>query len=192
MTQAMKDVAPFLQSVSKKALLVIDVQENLLNPKSKLHMVPDEVLPMVNNVNRLIQLFLKTNHPIIYTVNEWTNPILNALTGNVCKKGSPGVGIDKQINVVSDRIYYKSKMNALSDKNLVAFLHQQNIEELYITGLFAEACVKSTARSAVRHGFTTVVVEDAVGSKSVEHKLRWIKYCQKKGATIMTSDQLTE
>lgn len=175
---------------NKKALLVIDVQENLLNADSRLHMDPGAVYSFTKKLNETIEFFHVNRLPVIYTLNEWRNPVLNLLTGNVCKKGGKGTGIDKTVNVVNKNIYSKSKMNALSNQQLSIFLKENSISELYITGLFAEACIKGTARGALKNNYKAVVVEDAVGSKNKKKKLASLLYCERQGANIITTDEL--
>src|SRR5882724_4325099 len=121
------------QVESKKALLVIDVQENLVNPASKMHMEKDSINFFLANVNRSIDDFRTKGLPVLYTVNEWTNPILNMFTGNVCKKGGKGTGIDKRVRIASDNIYTKSRMSAFTNNELFTYLKNNSITELYIT-----------------------------------------------------------
>ncbi len=180
----------FAQTQGKKALLVIDVQENLLNPNSKLHADSPAIPSFIQNLNKSIKFFEENNMPVIYTVNEWTNPIMNMLTGNVCKKGAKGTGIDKRILLLNDNIYTKSKMSALANKELAQYLKDNAISELYITGLFAEYCVKGTAKAAIKHNYKVTIIEDAVGSKSAAKKLKSLSICKGNGSNIITSDQL--
>jgi len=182
----------FAQGQNKKALLVIDVQENLLKPTSKMHVEPSAIAPFLENLNKSISLFNEKKYPVIYTINEWTNPVLNALTGNVCKKGSEGTGIDKRVSIVSDHIYYKSKMNVLTNKELLKYLDSEGITELYITGLFAEACVKATQKNATLSNFKVVIIEDAIGSRSANKKLKAMESCQKNGAKLIKVEELTQ
>ena len=49
-------------------------------------MDPIAVSSFIRNLNKSIELFEANNLPVIYIVNEWTDPILNLLTGNVCKR----------------------------------------------------------------------------------------------------------
>src|SRR4030095_5980875 len=175
---------------SKKALLVIDVQENLLDPRSRVHIDPTAVFSFTNILNKTIEFFQANQLPVLYIVNEWRNPVLNVLTGNVCKKGAKGTGIAKKVNIVNEKIYSKSKMNALSNKQLCLFLKENGISELYITGLFAEACIKSTAIAAIKNNYQTTIIEDAVGSRNVKRKLVALLYCERKGATIVGAQKL--
>jgi nicotinamidase-related amidase len=180
------------QKLKKKALLVIDVQENLLDSRSRLHMDPAAVYPFLSGLNKSIDFFEANYLPVIYVVNEWTNPILNFLTGNVCKKGGKGTGIDKKVNRVNGIIYSKSRMNVLTNNELSGFLKDNHIAELYITGLFAEACIKSTTVGAIRNNYKAVLIEDAIGSKNTKKKLASLLYCERKGANVISTDQLPD
>jgi len=174
----------------KKALLVIDVQENLLNSNSKIHMDPTAIPSFIQNLNKSIEFFEENNMPVIYVVNEWTNPILNLLTGNVCKKGAKGTGIDKRVRLVNDTVYRKSKMNALTNKDLLQFLEENSISELYIAGLFAEACIKGTVNGGIKNDYNVIIIEDAVGSRSASKKSRSVNFYKAKGSSVITADQL--
>jgi nicotinamidase/pyrazinamidase len=178
------------QSTGKTALLVIDVQENLLKPNSRLHMDTASIPSFLHSLNDAIRYFNSNDIPVLYTVNEWTNPVLNMLTGNVCKKGTPGTGIDKNVYRVNDTIYRKSKMSALSNKELLNYLREHSIAHLYIAGLFAEACIKGTAREAMKKGYNVTVIEDATGSKTDSKKAKSMKVCKAAGARLIKVDQL--
>jgi len=178
------------QAANKKALLVIDVQENLLNPHSAMHMDSAAIPGFLYNLNRAIHYFEENHLPVIYTVNEWTNPVLNMLTGNVCKKGRKGTGIDKRVCLANDRVYHKSKTSAFSNKDLAGKLREYAVTDLYVTGLFAEYCVKGTAKTAVKNDYKVFILEDAIGSKSNAKKLKAVNYCKSIGSTILQTDQL--
>jgi len=181
----------FALSKKKKALLVIDVQESLLNPCSFMHIDPKAVVSFIDSLNKNIEFFEANQLLIVYTVNEWRNPILNLLTGNVCKKGAKGTEVSKQVNIVTEKIYTKSKMSAFSNKQLCLFLKENSISELYLTGLFTEACVKSTALAAIKNNYHTIIIEDAVGSHNAKRKLAALRYCERKGASITNTEGIT-
>jgi nicotinamidase-related amidase len=180
----------YSQEQGKKALLVIDVQENLVNPASKMHVEENSIDSFLYNVNKSIGDFKARGWPVLYIVNEWTNPVLNLFTGNVCKKGGKGTGLDKRLKVVSDKVYVKSRMNALTNNELLTYLKNNSITELYLTGLFAEACVKATVKASLQNNFKVIVIEDAIGSKSSKHKTESVSYYKKRGAQLIHADQL--
>lgn len=178
------------QKTGKKALLVIDVQENLLDSNSKWHMEPASVSSFIANLNKSISFFKENDLPVLYTENLWTNPILNMISGNVCKKGGKGSGIDKRVLRANDVVYEKSKMSVFSNKELVQFLKGNAVSELYITGLFAEACIKATVKDAIRQNYQVTIIEEAVGSKSSGKKKQALRICVGKGSRTIMADQL--
>ena len=186
----MKGNSIAVQKEEKRALLVIDVQENLLDTRSRIHMDPSAISSFIRNLNRSIGFFEANFLPVMYVVNEWTNPMLNLVTGNVCKKGGKGTGIDKRVNRVNGMVYSKSRMSALTSKELSLFLKENSISEVYITGLLAEACIKETTMNAIKNNYNAVIIEDAIGSKNTKKKLASLLYCERKGAIIISAEQL--
>jgi len=189
-TVLMKGNSIAVQKEEKRALLVIDVQENLLDTRSRIHMDPSAISSFIRNLNRSIGFFEANFLPVMYVVNEWTNPMLNLVTGNVCKKGGKGTGIDKRVNRVNGMVYSKSRMSALTSKELSLFLKENSISEVYITGLLAEACIKETTMNAIKNNYNAVIIEDAIGSKNTKKKLASLLYCERKGAIIISAEQL--
>jgi nicotinamidase/pyrazinamidase len=49
-----------------------------------------------------------------------------------------------------------------TNNNLLEYLQENKVGELFITGLTAEYCVKSTVIDALKHGFKTLVIKEAV------------------------------
>ena len=101
-------------------------------------------------------------------------------------------GIDKKVNRVNGKVYSKSRMNALTNEELSGFLKCNSISELYITGLFAEACIKGTTMGAIKNNYKAVLIEDAIGSKNRKKKLASLLYCERKGANIISTHQLPD
>ena len=66
------------------------------------------------------------------------------------------------------------------------------VDELYILGLTAEYCVKSTVLDVLKYGFKTFVIKDAVeGIRQNEDDFdNAFEEMKKAGATIITSDDI--
>jgi len=79
-----------------------------------------------------------------------------------------------------------------TNKNLAEYLKEKEIEELYIVGLTAEYCVKSTVLDALKYGYKTFVIEDAVeGLRQNEDDFdNAIEEMKNAGATIITSEDV--
>jgi nicotinamidase-related amidase len=151
----------------KAMLLVIDMQSALLQAgKGGLHVDSVLTLDLVKKTNQSIHAAVSTGMLVAYTMNEWTNPLENTFTHNVCKKGLPGTAIDSRIDVVDSLIFHKSISNALSNRRLLQFIRANGITRIYLSGIMAEGCVQSTARSSVKNGFETFLIVPAIGSSS--------------------------
>lgn len=173
------------QNTSNKALLVIDVQENLVNPDSKIHIDTTNLETFFKFMNSAIDKFHSSGSLVTYIVNEWSNPIINWGTGNVCKKGGKGVEIDQKLKLVNNHIYFKSKPNALYNKYLIDFLRENKITTVYVIGLMAEGCIKATVEGLLRENYHVIVLEDAIASKNAKCKSKALSYFQNKAVDIM-------
>lgn len=176
--------------VDRIALMVIDIQENLVNPNSKFHIDTSDIYGFFHNLNKSIAEFNDNKDLVIYVVNEWTNPFVNWVTRNTCKKGGLGVGLDKKLVVVNDNIYSKSKPNSLSNKELLNCLKTNNITDVYVMGLLAEGCVKATIKGLIKERFNVIVIEDALGSTNDRNKSKVVNYLHKKNIKTIRTHEL--
>jgi len=168
----------------------MDVQENLVNPNSRIHIDTTGINLFLGNINNTISKFRNNGDEVIYIVNEWTNPIQNWMTGNVCKKGGFGVGFDKRLLVINDNIYPKTEPNALSNKELLKHLKENDITEIYIVGLLAEGCVKATVKGLIMEKINVVVFDDALGSKNKNNKNAVLQYFSKHNIRTINTNEL--
>jgi nicotinamidase-related amidase len=91
--------------------------------------------------------------------------------------------------LVNDKIYSKSKSNALTNKDLLKYLKDNKVSDVYVMGLLAEGCVKATVKGLIEEKFKVTVVEDALGSKNETNKSKVINYLHKNDIkTIRTNE----
>ena len=60
------------------------------------------------------------------------------------KPDTKGAELVSELKVVSDNIFVKTKANALTSEAFTEYIQGKDIDEFYITGADATACVKST------------------------------------------------
>ena len=79
-----------------------------------------------------------------------------------------------------------------TNKNLGGYLKEKKVDELYIAGLTAEYCVKSTVLDALKNGFRTFVIKDGVeGLRQNEDDFdNAFEEMKNAGATIITSNDI--
>jgi nicotinamidase-related amidase len=85
-------------------------------------------------------------------------------------------GVDSRVEMYS-AFYPPLSSPRVSDSGLASRLKAHGITHVYVVGLAADYCVKSTALDAMREGFTTVIIEeatrpvDAAGWPACKHEI---------------------
>ncbi|QAA34884.1 cysteine hydrolase family protein [Clostridium manihotivorum] len=147
---------------TNKALLVIDIQEDMTGvTATKPHPYKNSE-ELINNVNSVIKLSKEKGIVVVYIKYEYRNSLLSRTLIGKLIKDTAGSEIDSRINIVSDNIYSKGKGDAFSNPNLDTFLKQNNINELFLVGLDASACVLKTSVGGKSRGYKVSVLKDAI------------------------------
>jgi nicotinamidase/pyrazinamidase len=149
----------------KTALLIVDVQNDFCPGGALPTLQGDIVVPVINKLMNKFDLIIASRdwHPEdTIHFNRW--PVH-------CVKRSHGAEFptdlkrDKIIQVFEKGTGSKddgySAFEA-TNKNLAEYLKEKEVDELYIAGLTAEYCVQSTVLDALKYGFKTFVIKDAV------------------------------
>jgi nicotinamidase/pyrazinamidase len=149
----------------KKALFVIDVQNDFC-PGGALP-VPkgDEVVPVINNLMPKFDLVIATRdwHPE-NTVHFSKWPV-HCVRNTKGAEFHPDLDITKINKIISKGTGNKDDGYSAFETeeiDLVEFLKQNEVEENYFTGLATEYCVKASAMDSAKNGFKTYVIEEAI------------------------------
>jgi nicotinamidase-related amidase len=145
-------MAKFSQST---ALIVIDVQQAFLDPRSGKRNNPHAE----SNIARLLAAWRNTGRPIRHVVHDSVEP------NSLLRPGLSGNAIQPlAAPVAAESVYRKHVNSAFIGTNLEKDLHQHGIDTLVIVGLTTNHCVSTTVRMAGNLGFTTYVVSDATAA----------------------------
>lgn len=155
------------------ALLVIDIQEYTTGKLAEMECYSKASDSLIRKVNQMIDSAVMSKIPIIYVRSEVSNVLVNLLNNSIAK-GSEGVALDKRLNVVSDYIIPKQREDAFSNPQLDNILVQQHINKLYVTGLDAAHCVKSTMQAAKNRGYKVLAINDAILAQSDSLKTKML------------------
>ncbi len=80
----------------------------------------------------------------------------------------------------------KEAYSGFEGTNLAEILRENGVEKVYICGVATEYCVKATALDAVRHGFETYLLSDAVkGINPPEDEKKALEEMKKAGVKIL-------
>lgn len=151
------------------ALIVIDLQNDITKNYKKI----------IGQVNEAIDWAAANEMHIIYikhyNLSEKTRTF---------KPGTKGAELVPELNVVTDNVFEKSKASALTSEAFAGFIEKNDIEEFYITGADATACVKSTSYNLARTGYKVHVISDCVTSYDLKKLDAMFTYYADKGCEV--------
>jgi len=161
----------------KRALIIVDVQNDFLPGGSLAVTGGGEIIPVINRILKTKKFDLviasKDWHPEDHcSFKEWPKHCVEGTKGaeinddlETWKYCNPVIihkGMDKEKEEYSAfALTRDNNGNINSVNNLLPELREYEIEEVYIVGLAAEYCVLFTARDAATLGFKTYMVMDA-------------------------------
>lgn len=161
--------------MQKKALVIIDIQNDITKNYREI----------IGNINRAIDWAVKENIHVVYIRHE------NLSEGTrTFKPGTRGFELVPELNIVSDNIFTKSKGNALTSEAFTAFIRANEIDEFYLAGADAVACVKATSYNMRLKNYTVHVLKDCITSYDKRKIDEMLRYYESKGCEILTLSEL--
>ena len=157
--------------MNRKALVVIDIQNDITK----------HYRDIIENINFAIDWAMEQGMTVIYIKHN------NLSTGTrTFKPDTKGAEFAPELKVVSDNIFVKTKANALTSADFSEFIRTNDIDEFYITGADATACVKSTCFNMTKAGYTVHVISDCVTSYDLKKMPEMLAYYADKGCEVKT------
>ena len=108
------------------------------------------------------------------------------------KPGTRGAELVPEMKVVSEHIFTKSKSNALTSGAFTSFIQEQGINEFYIAGADAVACIKSTCFNMRKNGYNVHVLSDCITSYDKKKLPEMLVYYESKGCSVMPLQEIME
>ena len=157
--------------MNNKALDVIDIQNDITK----------HYRDIIGNINAAIEWAVAEGMHIVYIKHN------NTTAGTrTFKPGSKGEELVPEMKVVSHNIFVKTKSNALTSEAFSGFITANDINEFYVTGADATACVKSTCFNMVKAGSTVHVLSDCITSYDQKKLPEMLAYYESKGCEVKT------
>ena len=140
---------------SRAALLLIDVQQGLDDPRWGARNNPDAEQRMVE----LLAAWRATARPVIHVQHLSLEP------HSPLREDAPGHALKPEVLPVGDEPLFQKHVNsAFIGTDLEAHLRGNGIEELVVVGLTTAHCVSTTVRMAANLGFNVTLVSDATAT----------------------------
>jgi nicotinamidase/pyrazinamidase len=159
-----------MSSSNKRALIVVDVQNDFCPSGALAVAHGDEVVPPLN---KLIEEFLERGEPV-FKSRDWhlENTKHFAAYGGTwpvhCVQNTKGAEFhpqlidDMHIRVISKGLGDTDCYSAFDETDLALQLRRLGVEELWVGGLATDYCVKNTVLDGLREGFKVKALADAM------------------------------
>ena len=157
--------------MGKKALVVIDIQNDITK----------HYRDIIDNVNAAIDWASAQGMDVVYIKHNNLSPGTRTF-----KPDTKGAELVPELKVVSDNIFVKTKANALTSEAFSEYIRRNGMEEFYITGADATACVKSTCFNMTKAGYAVHVISDCVTSYDLKKMDEMLAYYADKGCDVRT------
>ena len=164
-------------SMQKKALVVIDIQNDITKNYKEI----------IDNVNEAIDWAVDNEIHVVYIRHENLSAGTRTFKPNTC-----GAELVPDMKMASTNIFTKCKGNALTSEEFAAFISENEIDEFYLTGADAIACVKSTCYNMCKADYKVTVISDCITSYDKRKIDEMLQYYESKGSEIITLNDLLE
>jgi nicotinamidase-related amidase len=164
-------------NMQKKALIVIDIQNDITK----------NYRDIIDNINKSIDWAIDNDIHVVYIRHE------NLSAGTrTFKPNTRGAELVSDMKTVSKNVFTKHKLNALSSEEFAGFISKNGIEEFYITGADAIACVKSTCYNLCKANYKVNVISDSITSYDKKKIPEMLQYYESKGSKIINLNDLNK
>lgn len=159
----------------KKVLVIIDIQNDITK----------NYKDIIGNINKAIDWAVDNDIYVVYIRHE------NLSDGTrTFKPNTRGAELVSDLKIVSENIFTKYKGNALSSEGFVDFVNKNEIDEFYLTGADAIACVKSTCYNLTKANYKVNVLSDCITSYDKRKIDEMLRYYESKGCKVISLSSL--
>jgi nicotinamidase-related amidase len=160
----------------KKALVVIDIQNDITKNYKEI----------IGNINKAIDWAVDNAVHVVYIRHE------NLSDGTrTFKPNTRGAELVSDLKIVSRNVFTKYKGNALSSEEFGDFINKNGIDEFYIAGADAVACVKSTCYNMNKANYKVNVLSDCITSYDKKKIDEMLHYYESKGSKVISLKNLS-
>jgi nicotinamidase-related amidase len=163
--------------MQKKALVIIDIQNDITkNYKG-----------IIDNINKSIDWAVNNDIHVVYIRHENLSPGTRTL-----KPNTRGAELASDLKIASNNVFTKYKGNVLSSEEFADFINKNGINDFYLAGADATACVKSTCYNLLKSNYKVNVLSDCITSWDKKQIPEMLHYYESKGSKIISLNTLLE
>ena len=158
----------------KKALVVIDIQNDITK----------HYRDIIDDLNAAIDWAVEWEMDVVYIKHNNLSPGTRTF-----KPDSKGAELVPELKIMSNKVFVKTKANALTSEEFSAYIRENGIDEFFITGADATGCVKSTCFNMTKAGYAVHVISDCVTSYDLKKLPEMLAYYADKGCEVRTLEE---
>ena len=153
----------------KKAFVVIDIQNDITK----------HYRDIIDRLNAAIDWAVEQEMDVVYIKHNNLSPGTRTF-----KPDTKGAELVPELKIVSNKVFVKTKANALTSEEFSSYIRENGMDEFYIAGADATGCVKSTCFNMTKAGYTVHVISDCVTSYDLKKVNEMLAYYADKGCEV--------
>ncbi|MEZ4688571.1 MAG: isochorismatase family cysteine hydrolase [Bacteroidia bacterium] len=161
--------------MQNKALVIIDIQNDITKNYKEI----------IDNINRSVDWAVEHGIHVVYIRHEYLSEKIKKF-----KPNTYGSELAPDLKMVSNNIFTKYQGSALSSDEFADFVEKNKLDEFYLVGADAIACVKTTNNGMRKAGYKVNVLSDCITSYDKRKIDEMLDYYWQKGSEIITLDDL--
>ena len=161
--------------MKKKVLVIIDIQNDITK----------NYKDVIDNINQAIGWATNNDIHVVYIRHENLSAGTRTFKPNTC-----GAELVSDLKIVSKNIFTKYKGNALTSEEFTNFISSNEIDDFYIAGADAVACVKSTCYNLCKANYDVNILSDCITSYDKKKIDEMLHYYESKGSKIICLNDL--
>jgi len=194
--------------VNKMALLVIDMQNDLIKVKEEPFNAVTKMAQskgIIANTAKVVAAARRVGIPVIFighvhrkdnadVVATVTDLMLQGLAPparEAMVEGTPGAQIVDELKpIAGDHVIWKRRSSAFYNTDLELMLRSRGVDTLIIAGVVTNGCVANTVRSARERDFNVIVLSDCIATMMPEDDRYFIERAFPREGRVRTSDEI--
>ncbi len=179
----------------KKALIIVDVQNDFCPGGALAVKDGDKVVPVINKILSDFDYVISSQdwHPEgSVHFDKWPVHCVANTHGADFHPDLNAGEIDLKLHKGTDNKDDGYSAFQATNASLKDYLHENHIHEVYVCGLATDYCVKATALDALHEGFHTHIITDAVAAVNAKEgdDKNALQEMYKAGATLLRSEEI--
>ncbi len=176
---------------ARSAFLILDFQNDFTKLSGKMPVDHHEAEETITATNAIIDHAPAMNWEVVYIANAFSpSDLLNFTRKNAAIKGTDGANWDERLRIINANYFSKDQPDAFSNPKLFEFLDKHQVNHLYFSGLYAEACVLWTVKHALAKGYKVTIIQDAIASSTDLKRQAMIEKYKKMGVEVLSHKEL--